>query len=645
MTSGTRGSLLRSIQTLFGVGSVGGMTDGQLLEQFLARRDEGAEAAFAALVALHGPMVWDVCRGVLSDAHMAEDAFQATFLILVRKAGSIRRREAVGPWLHGVARRVAARAKAAAARRRRREGQCSEMKMTPIPDPIRREQLMALHEEVDRLPEKYRAPVVLCHLEGRTHAEAARLLRCPVGTVSIRLSRARERLRARLSRRGLALPAALAGTMLGSGTASAAMPTGLAEPTIKAAMRLAAGKAMTAAAIPTSVAQLVEGEIRTMIFTRLMMAAEGVLAAGLVTVGVGLLAAGERPAQINPGVAPVTAAPAQADGDDREARVRSMNNFKLMGLAMNSFAVANDGRFPPAAIRKDGKPLLSWRVALLPFLEQKALYERFHLDEPWDSPHNKALLKEMPAVYAPVARKDPEQNSTYYQVFVGPGTLFDGDEGTRRADIKDKLAFTIMVVEAAEPVPWTKPEDLAYDEAQPLPRLGGQFKGGYHVALADGAALFLSKEVAPETLRALITRSGGEVISIDKLRPGEPGPLHQLMEDVNAKSNAIKKTIRNSVAYKKAQAQKEIVTTTGVLIKLSKEARGLSKEGIKNAKDVEDAERRWFELIDALTSQLEEFAQAAGQVDTTHGAAKSAWNQVNRKCTDCHTVFRVEVED
>src|SRR4051794_15169982 len=98
MTDGPQGSILRSIQALFDAGTTGGMMDGQLLEQFLSRRDEGAEAAFAALVALHGPMVWNVCRGVLSDPHMAEDAFQATFLVLVRKAGSIRRRDTVGPW-------------------------------------------------------------------------------------------------------------------------------------------------------------------------------------------------------------------------------------------------------------------------------------------------------------------------------------------------------------------------------------------------------------------------------------------------------------------------------------------------------------------------------------------------------------------
>src|SRR5262245_3602524 len=150
MKAGLRGSVsvLRSVGTPFRVGTLSGMTDGQLLERFLSRRDDEAEAAFAALLAYHGPMVWDVCRGILADAHAAEDAFQATFLVLVRRAGSIRRRDAVGPWLHGVARRVAVRAQALADRRRRRERQEREREqeqaMTarsePGPDPTRREQ-------------------------------------------------------------------------------------------------------------------------------------------------------------------------------------------------------------------------------------------------------------------------------------------------------------------------------------------------------------------------------------------------------------------------------------------------------------------------------------------------------------------------
>ena len=237
MPDGPRGSVIQSIHVLFSEGSVCGLTDGQLLEQFLSQQGEIAEMAFAALVRLHGPMVWDVCSSVLSDSHAAEDAFQATFLILVRKASSIRRRDAVGPWLYGVARRVAVRAKAVMIARRRREGQeGTEMEAAPGPDPARREQMEALHEEVDRLAEKYRTPLVLCYFEGRTHAEAARLLRCPVGTVSIRLSRARERLRARLTRRGLLFSAAWMGAMPGAEARATAIPAGLVETTIKAAI-------------------------------------------------------------------------------------------------------------------------------------------------------------------------------------------------------------------------------------------------------------------------------------------------------------------------------------------------------------------------------------------------------------------------
>jgi RNA polymerase sigma factor (sigma-70 family) len=534
------GSVLRSIGTLFRVGSVGGMTDGQLLDQFLCRRDEGAEAAFAALVGIHGPMVWDVCCGVLSDSHAAEDAFQATFLVLASRARSIRRRDAIGPWLHGVARRVAVRAKTTAARRRLREGEATEMTATPEPDPIPREQIEALHEEVDRLAEKYRTPLVLCYFEGRTHADAARLLRCPVGTVSVRLSRARELLRARLTRRGIVLPAAWAGAVLSSETASAAMPGGLAASTIRAAMNLAAGKVMTAGTVPVAIAQLAEGEIRTMIFTKMSVIAAGVLAIGIGTASVGLLASGERTDPLEPGAVEAE----QAKADDHEARTRSIDNLKSMGLAMHGFNGLNV-RFPAAAIRKDGKPLLSWRVALLPYLDQAELYNKFHLDEPWDSPHNQALLIEMPAVYAPVvSKKEDPKHSTYYQVFVGPGAMFEGDQGTRIQDITDGTSNTIMIVEAARPVPWTKPEDLPFDPKKPLPELGGLFEDGFHVALVDGSAFFLSRTIkarnpsvpikrsptpsapapSPQLLRALITRNGGEVITSDQFRPAITDP-------------------------------------------------------------------------------------------------------------------------
>jgi hypothetical protein len=204
------------------------------------------------------------------------------------------------------------------------------------------------------------------------------------------------------------------------------------------------------------------------------------------------------------------------------ARDRTVHNLKLMGLAMQNFALANQGRFPAAAIRKNGKPLLSWRVALLPFLDAyhgARLYQRFRLDEPWDSPHNAPLLKEMPSVFAPVVSTTPAPDSTYYQVFVGPGALFHEEEGTRIAQVTDGVAWTLMVVEAAEPVPWTKPEDLTYDQGGALPRLGGQFEDGFYVAFADGSARFLSREIARETLRALIMRGDGKVITVDELGP------------------------------------------------------------------------------------------------------------------------------
>ena len=534
MPKKVEGSVVRSIRTSFSAGSVDGMTDGQLLEQFLRRQDEGAEAAFAHLVGVHGPMVWDVCCGVLSDSHAAEDAFQATFLVLARRAGSIRRRDAVGPWLYGVARRVAVRAKTAAVRRGLREGQATEMKATPIPDPIRREEIEALHEEVDRLAEKYRAPVVLCYFDGRTHAEAARLLKCPVGTVSIRLSRAREVLRDRLTRRGLAVPAVWAGAMVRSEIASAAMPTGLAEATIKAAMNLAAGKVITAGTVPASIAQLIQGEALTMSVTKLTAVAAGVLTAGLVATSVGLLAAGGRPAprgqaappparagdaQTAP-VAQGAAPPAQAEGDDPQALAESRKNLRRLGFALISSAHdRNPSRLPAAAIRKDGKPLLSWRVALLPLLGEQALYAKFHLDEPWDSPNNKALLDRMPAVYAPVTRKGEEsKHSTYYQVFAGPGALFDGDKGPDPDAIKDGAGLTIMVVEAAKSVPWTKPEDIPFDKEKPLPELGGLFKAGFYVLFADGSVRFLGGKNKPEVLRALITPDGGEDIKPDEVQ-------------------------------------------------------------------------------------------------------------------------------
>jgi RNA polymerase sigma factor (sigma-70 family) len=192
----------------------GDWSDGGLLERFLTGDEATAQEAFRALVESHGPMVLGICRHILNEEHDAEDAFQATFLVLAQKAGSIRNRLVLAGWLHEVAHRIAVKARASAHRRRTLERQAMAMSPAPIESNGQNETAAwnelrpVLHDEVGRLPEKYRLPVILCYLEGKTNEEAAELLHWPVGTVKGRLSRARDLLRSRLNRRGLVLSAA-----------------------------------------------------------------------------------------------------------------------------------------------------------------------------------------------------------------------------------------------------------------------------------------------------------------------------------------------------------------------------------------------------------------------------------------------------
>jgi len=202
----------------------------------------------------------------------------------------------------------------------------------------------------------------------------------------------------------------------------------------------------------------------------------------------------------------------------REAshRIQSQNNLKQMALALLNYE-STYGRFPAAAIcDKAGKPLLSWRVAILPYIEQANLYEQFHLDEPWDSKHNIKLLPLMPAIYSLPSVSKPGDTKTYYRVFVGKEAMFELDKGRRIAEIADGTSNTCSIVEAAEAVPWTKPEGLVYDAGKPVPKLGRFFGGGCNVAFVDGSVHFLQHSVPEATIRALITPAGGEVIQLDK---------------------------------------------------------------------------------------------------------------------------------
>jgi RNA polymerase sigma factor (sigma-70 family) len=247
----------RVLHTLRLAVAVTELTDGQLLESYSASRDGDA---FAELVRRHGPMVWGVCRRWLANREDAEDAFQATFLVLVRKPGSVRPAERVGNWLHGVAVRAARKAAKSACRRRERQVEC-------LPEPVAATEevshdlVTVIDREVARLPQKYRLPVVLCDLEGNTRRETAARLGWPEGTVAGRLALGREMLARRLARLGLAVPCGVLATALSGQEAGAAAPAGLFDLTIQAA---------ASGTFPPEATALANGVIRAMSATKLM---------------------------------------------------------------------------------------------------------------------------------------------------------------------------------------------------------------------------------------------------------------------------------------------------------------------------------------------------------------------------------------
>ncbi len=238
-------SVVRQLGTLFEGGSAAGLSDRQLIERFVSGGDSpAAEAAFAALVARHGPMVLGVCQQLLGDRHEAEDAFQAVFLVLARRARSVRDPDLLSHWLYGVALRTARKARSRLSRLRRGEEDravnrpeaCSAVAADQAL--IERERAEALHAEIDRLPASSRLPVVLCYLEGLSLAEAAGRLRCPAGTVHSRLARAREKLRRGLIRRGVAISTTALTAALAPRSASASIPPLLCDSTTRAAIAL-----------------------------------------------------------------------------------------------------------------------------------------------------------------------------------------------------------------------------------------------------------------------------------------------------------------------------------------------------------------------------------------------------------------------
>jgi RNA polymerase sigma factor (sigma-70 family) len=282
------GVILRKLRTLYNIGTIGDLTDGQLLERFATESDEVAELTFSALVERHEALVWRVCLATLRDQHAAEDAFQATFLVLVQKARGLWVRDSLGPWLHQVAYRTASSLKKSIIRRRRREQYRAQSDARRVdsgmtlPDPDRDS---AIHDELNRLPAKYQAPVVLCDLEGRTQQEAARFLGWPIGTVKSRQAEGRRLIRERLARRGIGL--VVTGTIVDClrQPTSAAVPGAVSLSVVKAAMRSA--RLVAGYGVSAPLLNLTQGVLRAMLWTKIRFLTTATLALA-ITAGSGI---------------------------------------------------------------------------------------------------------------------------------------------------------------------------------------------------------------------------------------------------------------------------------------------------------------------------------------------------------------------
>ena len=413
--------LLRRLR--LGPASTPGQADRDALGAFVRYKDE---TAFAGIVRRHGPMVLRVCRNVLHHTEDAEDACQATFLVLARRAATIANGEVLASWLHGVAYRTALRARRDAGRRRARE---REALVPARPDPTEAvawsDVQVLLEGEIHRLPARYRAAFVLCFLEGRSRAEAATELGLSENTLSSRLARARDRLRSRLARQGVHLSAVLAAVALTTGTSESAVPNQLVEVMTRAAAQFAARESVTG--VSSFALQLTHGTLQTMTMSQItwaagLLAVGGTLAVGTWVAGQGLgppagSGGGPPPGGFNPRSEKPPTVDRTADYAQRQ---RSLKNLRQILLAIHNYESTN-ARLPTDVTDTAGKSLLSWRVAILPYMEGgDTLYKQFKLTEPWDSEHNLGLLAKMPDVFR-VGFEPAGATHTYYQRFALTG--------------------------------------------------------------------------------------------------------------------------------------------------------------------------------------------------------------------------------
>jgi RNA polymerase sigma factor (sigma-70 family) len=465
---------------------------------------------------------------VLTDSHQAQDAFQGTFLVLVQQAGSVRHKDSVASWLYGVAYRLACCSVSAETRRKRHERRffAERRQVGRQSEPERTELGAIVHEELNRLPDPYRLVIVLCDLEELTQEQAAARLGWPVGTVKSRLTRRRERLRARLTRRGLAPTSGLI-AVFSSGSEAPAfeLPPSVLESAIGTALAFDGGP-LDAGKLPTGIEALLERVTRAMWWNALRSAAMTLAAMGALVFAATMFwkgtMAGSQGSPSGPG--PVV----QPRIAEEAIWAKNQENLKRIGIAFHNYHRAN-GHFPAVAITgKAGEPLLSWRVAILPFLEDlsgqrdgEALLNQFRRDQAWDSPHNRMLLARMPRVYASPRDRSANQTTTVYRGIAGTGTMFEGEQGIKLNQVIDGSTRTLMVAKAADPVPWTKPEELTCVGQPPPPRPGALREGEFAALFASGHVRLIEPR---NLLSAFITRQGREPAYLEFLRINEHPP-------------------------------------------------------------------------------------------------------------------------
>ena len=371
MARGAAAAVGRDLRALFGAGTVAGLGDAELLARFVAG-GLGAEPAFAALVDRHAPGVLRVCRGVLDDPHDVEDASQATFLVLARRASAVRRADALACWLFGVALRVSRRVRTAKARRLRHEARGAAIAALRREDATRPESWVELYEELGRLPERYRRPLVLCHLEGLSYSEAARRLRCPDRTIQTRLIRGRALLKARLIRRGLAPSAAILAAGALTGLARAVeVPTGWASATVTAATGTASGTAVTASLVHA------RGVLRAMTFAKIKLTALSGAIISAALAGLLPLAQGQKPPDPPPPIVQAIRPEPPPEANDQAARPK-------------------EGEFTITVIANDtGKPLPGATVRISMDLKLRVLTADVEGRVTWDRSDRKFPDKEL----------------------------------------------------------------------------------------------------------------------------------------------------------------------------------------------------------------------------------------------------------